>query len=445
MVKAYIKELTRRAAEQGIARLSFYLEESSGRNLVVFDGQPEKLEYSEQQLLFVEAEVEGYCGSTFIENFDMELIDEQLETMKEAAIARKKPFVAYEFPQLSAEDSAVSDWMPLNQLLEQLAEAEKAAYAADARISKVQHCGCHESKHCITLMDQDGNALSQNSEVGGFHLGVTAQEGNDLQLGGKGKTFLLNSYPDFVSLAKEAAESAVSKLGSSSYPTAATPVVLDKAVVCELMDAFMPTFFGKNIQNHMSLLEGKLGQSIAGENITISEEPQMENGLVQRRFDDEAVLCTQKNLIEKGIFRSCLYNRQSAAAAEVVSGGNGIKPSFSDEVETGYTNVLLHPGQKSREELLQEMGNGLLITSVSGTFAGANAVSADFSLIAKGYRVENGQIGSGVTQITVAGNFFEMLGRVRSIGNDLGNMYSRTGCVYGPSLYIEQLMISGEE
>lgn len=445
MVQAYIRKFTRFAMEQGLSRLAFYLEEKEGRSVSVYQGSCDKLEYFQQAQLFVEGEYEGFCGSVFVENFDESLMREQVDTIKETAIARKKLFVPYEYP-LCPETEGETEWLPLDQMLEKLAAAEKTAYELDKQITTVQRCVCHERKQKVTLLDHQGHSVSDHWAGGNFFLGVSAKQEDQVQLGGKGKAFLLNKeYPDFSKLAEQGAERAVSKLGSGSYRTGNCPVLLEPSVVCQLLDAFMPTFFAKNIQNHMSVLEGKTGQMICGENICLYEAPQLAEGLVQRRFDDEGVLTTEKTLIQQGKFRTCLYNRQSAASEGISSGGNGFKASFSDEADTGYTNIVLQPGTKTQDELQKELGNGLLIDDVSGVFAGANPVSGDFSLIAKGYRVENGCVGKGVTKITVAGNFFDLLCHVKALGSELEAMDGGKGCVFCPALLVEKLMISGEE
>jgi len=64
---------------------------------------------------------------------------------------------------------------------------------------------------------------------------------------------------------------------------------------------------------------------------------------------------------------------------------------------------LLHPGNKTINELLQTMGDGLLITECDGIFAGVNPTSGVFSLIAKGYRVRRGGLAYLVAQILIGG------------------------------------------
>lgn len=445
MLKEYLQDFTRLAHQQGISHLEYYLEESASRSVQVFQGELDQLEQSKQQLLFIEGQVEGFYGGVFVENFQPELFAEHIQTIRESALARRQSAMERTIPQLPEETEALSQWMALPELVERLAAAERAAYAADGRVSQVQHCGCSETIKTVTLINEAGQSVSDSSATGHFYIGLNAREGDAVQLGGRGEPFLLGQYPDMEKLARQAAEDAVTKLDAASYPTGTSPVVLSSGVVCELLDAFLPVFFAKNVQTHMSVLEGRMGQQVAGEAVTLTEEPAMAGGIRCRRFDDEGIPTVRKTLLDGGRLSSLLYDRRSAQQDGAAPGGNGFKTGFAEEVGTGYTNVVLQCGEKSREEQLRDMGSGLLITGVSGVFAGANPSTANFSLIAKGYRVENGQRGRGVSQITIAGNFFEMLETVCSVGSEASWMGAANGCVCAPSLHVGRLAVSGEE
>ena len=444
MLKQYLHEFTRQAHLQGVSHLEYYLEESASRSVRVFQGELDHMEQSKQQLLFIEGQVEGFYGGVFVENFQSELIDEHIRTIRDSALARRQNAIEREIPALPAQEGEKPQWMPLGELVEKLSAAEQAAYEADERVAQVQSCACKETIKTVTLINEAGDAVSDSSFVGHFHIGLNAREGDAVQMGGRGEPFLLGQYPDMVKLAREAAQDAVTKLDAASVPSGMYPVVLSSGVVCELLDAFLPAFFAKNVQAHMSVLEGRMGQQVAAEAVTLVEEPAMDGGIRCRRFDDEGQLTQRKALLEGGKLSALLYDKRSALQEEAVPGGNGFKTGFAEEVGIGYTNMVLQCGEKTMEQQLQDMGNGLLITGVSGTFAGANPSTANFSLIAKGYRVENGQRGRGVVQITIAGNFFEMLQAVCSVGNEAGWMVAVNGCVCAPSLHVGQLAVSGE-
>ena len=90
---------------------------------------------------------------------------------------------------------------------------------------------------------------------------------------------------------------------------------------------------------------------------------------------------------------------------------------------------------------MQAAGSGLLITEVQGLHSGANQIRGDFSLGARGFMIENGQIGRAVSQITIAGNFFELLKNVKAVANNLEFDLSN---VASPDLLIEKLAVAGK-
>jgi len=90
------------------------------------------------------------------------------------------------------------------------------------------------------------------------------------------------------------------------------------------------------------------------------------------------------------------------------------------------------------------VGEGLLITDLQGLHAGANGISGDFSLGAKGYRIEGGKIGAPVEQITVAGNFFKVLENIVEVGSDLHFGMPGGTVVGSPSLWIKGLSVAGK-
>jgi len=90
--------------------------------------------------------------------------------------------------------------------------------------------------------------------------------------------------------------------------------------------------------------------------------------------------------------------------------------------------------------MLKDMGDGLLIKEVEGLGAGADSVSGDFSLSSKGFLIKDGSIVRPVEQITIAGNFYEMLKSVRAVGSDLTFPQGAFG---SPSVDVGKLSVAG--
>ena len=442
MLKEYIAQFTQAAKAQGIEHLRFYIEESAERTAGIYGGELETLDRSESRRAFIEGAAEGFAGSVFTEDFQPEHIPEHVRVLRECALEGRRPFRDHPLASLPEAEAPERTFLPLEELVEKLLAAEKAAQSVDRRV-KLQSCGFHERYGTITLVDGEGRTITD--PVGGshFHMELTAQEGEVTQLGGRGLPLAWGQLPDLEELARQAAAETVDRLESASYPTGSSPVVLDARVVCELLDPFAPAIFGKNVQKQKRLREGRLGRQTAGENISLLEDPRLSGGLRCRRFDDEGTPTSAKAILDRGVLRTYLHNWSSAAEEGVPSGGNGFRPSYAQEAATGYTNLYLVPGEKSREELLADMGEGLLITEVNGVFAGARPTTGEFSLIAGGYQVHGGRRGRAVSQITVAGDFFQMLRQALSIGRDNQWMRAAGGCVRAPSLLIDSLAIAG--
>ena len=148
-----------------------------------------------------------------------------------------------------------------------------------------------------------------------------------------------------------------------------------------------------------------------------------------------------KAVIENGKLTTLLHNLKTARKAGVKTTGNAAKNGYAGTVNVSPSNFYLKPGEKSKEELLADLGNGLVITEVSGLHAGANAISGDFSLIAQGYTVKDGKKDQPVERITVAGNFFQLLKNIRAIGSDLTFPGSPIG---SPSVDVGEIAVAGK-
>ena len=89
------------------------------------------------------------------------------------------------------------------------------------------------------------------------------------------------------------------------------------------------------------------------------------------------------------------------------------------------------------------MGDGLLITELQGTHAGANPISGDFSLAAKGYLIENGKKSRPVEQITVAANFYDILKNIQTVADDLEFTMPGASAIASPTIYIGKISVAG--
>ena len=90
---------------------------------------------------------------------------------------------------------------------------------------------------------------------------------------------------------------------------------------------------------------------------------------------------------------------------------------------------------------MTKLDEGVMITDFAGLHSGANSITGDFSLAAKGYYIKNGKKQYPIEQITVAGNYFELIKDIKAIGEDLKFPMSSFG---SPSILVSTLSIAGK-
>ncbi len=230
-------------------------------------------------------------------------------------------------------------------------------------------------------------------------------------------------------------------LRATPVPSGTYRALIDAKCMPDLLGVFSGIFSAESAQKGMSLLAGKEGEIIASEAVTLMDDPLLEGGYASRPFDDEGVASRTKAVIEKGKLTTLLHNLKTARKAGVPSTGNAARAGYAGSVNISPTNFYLAPGEKSKEELMRDIGNGLVITEVSGLHAGANPISGDFSLIAQGYTLKDGKKDQPVEQITVAGNFYQLLKNIRAVGSDLTFPGSSIG---SPTVDVGEVSVAGK-
>ena len=235
----------------------------------------------------------------------------------------------------------------------------------------------------------------------------------------------------------------IGKMGAKSVKPGSYKTILRNEAFQQFFMVFFGNFLATTMQRGLSLLADKEGTTIASDCFTVKEIPMFDKALTKIPFDDEGVLTTEKAIIDKGTFATALYDLKSANKAGRESTGNGFRAGSA--VSEMPTNLIVEAGDKDLDGLMEEVGEGIMLTDLSGLHAGVNAISGDFSLLCEGYLIEGGKKGRPVEQITVAGNFYDVIKSIKSVGNDIINLPSGEGEFFTPSVNVGELAISGDE
>ncbi len=296
----------------------------------------------------------------------------------------------------------------------------------------------------LAIYNSQGLDLEYENTVSGLVVGAVVSDGkekaNDYQI----KLGKLSDI-DTDALTKKAAENAYKKLGGGVAPTGVYPVVFDPEAMSDLLSAFSGIFSSEAAQKGLSRLADKEGEKIASELVTLVDDPFHKENPMPIPFDAEGSATYRKNVIEKGVLNTLLYNLKTAAVAGKQTTANASKAGYDGTVMVRPFTLYLAGGNHTEEELIQKAGNGVYIHSVSGLHAGANPVTGDFSLQSAGYLIENGVKTQPVKSFTVAGNFYELLKNIIGVADNTVLPAAMGMTAFGaPSTLVADLSIAGK-
>lgn len=241
--------------------------------------------------------------------------------------------------------------------------------------------------------------------------------------------------PDPASVGRLAAERTVARAGARKPPTGSFPVLYDERVAGSLIGHLLGAINGTAIARGSSWLRDALGAPVLPAGLDLVEDPHRPRISGSRPFDGEGLATARRRLVSGGILQGWILDLGTARKLGMESTGNAARGTGGPPAPSPG-NVTLTQGTASREDLIRDMGTGLLITSMIG--ATISPTTGDYSRGAAGFWVEGGEIAYSVNECTIAGNLRDMLRRIIP-AND-ARVHQSTVV---PSLLVEGLTLAG--
>jgi PmbA protein len=321
--------------------------------------------------------------------------------------------------------------------IQQALQAEEAAFAADARITNSEGASFGAYTGQRVFANSRGFAGSYRTSSCGLSVSPVAREGDSME-----RDYWYSSARRYSGLEKaadigrKAAQRTVRRLHSRKVPTQKVPVVFDSLTARSLIGNVFEAVEGDSIYRKASFLEGKLGERVASEHVTVIDDATIPGLFGTSPFDDEGVPSRRTVVIERGVLRSYLLNSYTARKLGLKTTGNAAR-GITGNAGVGHGNLYLEPGRESPEAIIQGVRSGLYVTELIGS--GVNIVTGDYSRGAAGLWIENGEFAYPVSEITIAATLQEMLMGLEHIGSDLEFRSS----VSSPTLLIGEMTVSG--
>lgn len=256
------------------------------------------------------------------------------------------------------------------------------------------------------------------------------------------------SKVNFTQFGSDLADRAIRNLNAVKAPKIDSDTVIFKpdAVLSPIFIVVANSISAEEVQKNRSFWKDRLADKVAVENLSISDSPHdVTGGEGVRPFDDEGTPTKETTIIKDGILENFLFDVLRAHRAHTISSGNSWRSMQGSRFTNGPSIILpnapiIHPGDHSNEELIEETKLGIIFEYFSGSYRPENGI---FSGVAKGAQlIENGEITKPLINVSIAGNVFDALNNIEGISNTvaLTSNYLRT-----PWLKITGIKISTQE
>jgi PmbA protein len=446
-LKEIATDIVRRAIAGGATAADAIVREGSEFSTVVRLGEVETLKEASSRALGVRVFFGQRVGSTFSTDFTPQGLQQMLDgALALARVTSEDPNAG--LPQPSELGSLKGDLdlfhedvysLPTEERIAWARRTEQAAMSADPRINNSEGGGFEAATGRMVLANSHGFVGEYQRSFCSLGAAPVAQaEDGSMQRdswSASARTLTKLESPEQVG--RKAAERTLRRLGARKVATARVPIIFDQITACALLGHILDAVNGDSIYRSASFLAGKLGERIAGENVTLVDDGTMPGGFGTSPFDGEGVPSRRTVVIENGLLKSYLLNTYTAKKLGLATTGNASRGVTGNPgIDCG--NFFLKPGTRTPQDLIKDVGEGLYVTDFLGF--GVNLVTGDFSRGASGIWISGGELAYPVEEITVAGNLKDMLLNVSEIANDL----EFRGSIASPTLRIDGLTVAGE-
>ena len=251
---------------------------------------------------------------------------------------------------------------------------------------------------------------------------------------GEGRIYAAD-MPSAEEIGRLAAKRTLERVGSVKPKTGTYAVVYDERVAASLVGHLLSAINGTSIARGSSWARDLLGKPVLPAGMSLVEDPHRARIGSSRPFDGEGLPTRRREIVADGVLTGWVLDLATGRKLGMASTGNASRGT-SAPPSPSTTNIDLTQGVMGRDDLLKQMGTGLLVTSMIGSTI--NPTTGDYSRGASGFWVENGELAYPVHECTIAGNLRDMLLRIIPANDARAHLSTRV-----PSILIDGMTLAG--
>lgn len=165
-----------------------------------------------------------------------------------------------------------------------------------------------------------------------------------------------------------------------------------------------------------SAFNGKMGEVVASEGVTMIDDGTLPGNVGTTRFDDEGVSTSRVELIKDSVLTGLLTNREYAAKLGLPATGNARAESYLHPPIIRMRSTFFETGDWSHDELFEGIDFGYYCLDMRG---GQAQMNASFQVgIQEAYEIVDGEIGKPVTDLSISGIATDSLFKIEGISKD---------------------------
>jgi len=217
---------------------------------------------------------------------------------------------------------------------------------------------------------------------------------------------------------EKAAERAVNLLKAKPAPSGRFTVIADP----RLAGTFAHEAVGHACEADLviageSILAGKIGKVVGSKLVSIFDDSTLAGGWGSQKYDDEGVATKKRLLMERGVLKGYITNKEAAAKLKLEPNGGARAENFSYPPIVRMSNTYIARGDHSFEELLEDIDYGVYLKATRG--GQVDPAKGTFQFNAQeAYLIEKGKLTTPLLDVSLSGLTLETLHNIDAVGND---------------------------
>ncbi len=184
--------------------------------------------------------------------------------------------------------------------------------------------------------------------------------------------------------------------------------------------------------------KGKIGEKIGSENLNVFDDPTIKESLGWYYFDDEGVKTKKTSLIEKGILKNHMQNRETSEVFNTAPTGNMRATNYRYMPLIRMACTCIANGDQKVDEIIKDVKNGYYISNMK--IPSIDMKRHNWSISCQyAQKIENGELTDLQRDVIVMGTAPEFFNSINACGNDF-TVRPITNCGKGDPM---QSMIMG--